>query len=410
MNIWIISKYATSKEVGFESRIFAFAKRFVKLGHDVTVISSDSNHFGRYPNYKFLYNSEKTDGIDVFRIKTLKYYRTASLRRILSWLDFEWKLFFFPVRNLRKPDVIVVSSLSLLTIINGILLKNKYGCKLIFEIRDIWPLMMVEEGGYKSSNIFVHILGMVEKIGYRYADLVVGTMPNLKEHIIEVTGNHQIKCECVPFGFDASFYAEIQVNRAENRTKYNLPADKFIIGYAGSIGISNGLGAFISCIKKMAMDDRFFFAILGDGALRENYIEATEGLDNVVFISKVERAEVPSFLGSCDLLYFAALNSKIWQYGWSPNKLIDYMMSEKPVLASYSGFPSMINEAGSGFFIPAEDVDAIQAALLEIINIPKRVMNEMGTKGKDWLVSNRNWDTISQEYLQAIELIMYDRK
>lgn len=410
MKIWIISKYATSKEVGFESRLFALARRFVKLGNDVTVISSDSNHFGEYPKYQSLYNAELTAGIHVFRIKTLKYTRTVSLRRILSWLDFEWKLFFFPLSKLQKPDVIIVSSLSLLTIINGVLLKRKYGCKLIFEIRDIWPLNLVQEAGFKCSNIFVRILGVVEKMGYRNADLVVGTMPNLKEHIIEVTGDHQIKCVCVPFGYDASFYADNQVNASYFRARYKIPTDKFIVGYAGSIGISNGLGAFISSIKKMEGDDRFFFAILGDGALRETYIEATKGLNNIIFISKVDRSEVPSFLGLCDLLYFAALNSKIWRFGWSPNKLIDYMMSSKPVLASYSGFPSMINEAGSGFFIPSEDVDAIQNALLRIINISRDVLHDMGEKGRDWLVSNRNWDTIAKDYLNLIDQLIQEGK
>ena len=137
MNIWIISKYASSKEVGFESRIFALARRFVKIGNEVRVISSDSNHFGVYPIYKKVYNFEKSDGVEVLRIKTFKYKKTASIQRILSWLDFEWKLFFAPLNKLQKPAVIIVSSLSLITILNGIRLKRKYNAKLIFEIRDI---------------------------------------------------------------------------------------------------------------------------------------------------------------------------------------------------------------------------------------------------------------------------------
>ncbi len=33
--------------------------------------------------------------------------------------------------------MVIVSSLSLLTILNGIRLKARYGCRLVFEIRDI---------------------------------------------------------------------------------------------------------------------------------------------------------------------------------------------------------------------------------------------------------------------------------
>jgi hypothetical protein len=69
--------------------------------------------------------------------------------------------------------------------------------------------------------------------------------------------------------------------------------------------------------------------------------------------------KVKNILAKCNILYFAALNSKAWQYGWSPNKLIDYMISGKSILASYSGYPSMINEANSGIFVPAEDKQSL---------------------------------------------------
>jgi glycosyltransferase involved in cell wall biosynthesis len=405
MNIWIISKYASSKEVGFESRIFALARRFVKIGNEVKVISSDSNHFGVYPSYKKVYNFEKSDGVEVLRIKTLKYKKTASIQRILSWLDFEWKLFFAPLNKLQKPSVIIVSSLSLITILNGIRLKRKYNAKLIFEIRDIWPLTMVEEGGYKNSNPFVKILGKIEKYGYKKSDLIVGTMPNLREHVENVTGISNSNCVCVPFGFDSNFYNFLKVNHEDFGRKYKIPTNKFIIGYAGSIGISNGLDSFIECAKVMRNDNRIIFALLGDGDSKANYIKETNGLQNIIFIPKVKREEVASFLALCNILYFSSLKSKIWEYGWSPNKLIDYMMAEKPVLASYSGYQSMINEAGSGFFIQAEDTDAIKRKIEEILLMNSSDLVLMGRNGKNWILNNRDWDVVAKNYNDLIKKI-----
>jgi len=51
-----------------------------------------------------------------------------------------------PKGQLPKPDVIVASSLSPLTVVNGFLLRKRYRCRLVFEIRDIWPLTITEEG------------------------------------------------------------------------------------------------------------------------------------------------------------------------------------------------------------------------------------------------------------------------
>jgi glycosyltransferase involved in cell wall biosynthesis len=408
MNIWIISKYASSKEVGFESRIFALARRFVKIGNEVRVVSSDSNHFGVYPLYKKVYNFEKSDGVEVLRIKTFKYKKTASIQRILSWLDFEWKLFFAPLNKLQKPAVIIVSSLSLITILNGIRLKRKYNAKLIFEIRDIWPLTMVEEGGYKNSNPIVKILGKIEKYGYKKSDIIVGTMPNLKEHVENVTGMSNCNCICVPFGFDSNFYNFLKVNHEDFGRKYKIPTNKFIIGYAGSIGISNGLDSFIECAKIMSNDNRIIFALLGDGDSKAKYIKETKGLQNIIFIPKVKREDVASFLALCNVLYFSSLKSKIWEYGWSPNKLIDYMMAEKPVLASYSGYQSMINEAGSGFFIPAEDTDAIKRKLKEILLMNSSDLVSMGKNGKNWILNNRDWDVVANNYNDLIIKSFYD--
>ena len=109
------------------------------------------------------------------------------------------------------------------------------------------------------------------------------------------------------------------------------------------------------------------------------------------------------------MLYFSSLKSKIWDYGWSPNKLIDYMMAGKPVLASYSGHQSMINEAGSGFFVPAEDTDALKIKLEQLVNLNFDELNNMGIAGKHWIINNRDWDIVAKNYSDLITKIENDR-
>ncbi len=405
MNIWIITKYASSIDEGFESRPFALGRQFVNKGHRCSIVTSDSNHFGVYPKYENRYNFLKKSNLNVLRIRTFKYKKTASIQRIISWFDFEIKLFFAPLKTLSRPDIIIVSSLSLITILNGIILRKKYGSKLIFEIRDIWPLTMVVEGKFKKYNPFVLFLAWIEKKGYLSSDLVVGTMPNLSAHISKICRKNEIKCECVPFGFDLNFFLTNTPNPIKFGIKYKIPRGKFIVGYAGSIGLSNGLDTLIDCIIQMQTDSRFLFLFLGDGACKKDYLERTKHLTNVTFLPKVEREEVSSFLSLCDLLYFSSLKSEVWEYGWSPNKLIDYMMAGKPVLASYSGFQSMINEAESGFFIEAENPKEINEALNRIIDIPKRDLEEMGSKGRSWLIKNRKWEVVAEQYLALMNQI-----
>lgn len=399
--IWIISKYASSAEYGFESRLFALARQFSSSGRRTVVISSDSNHFATFPKLKSRFTFESIDGCEVWWVRTLKYTKTVSVRRVLSWLDFELKLLIMPKRQLPAPDVIVVSSLSLLTILSGIWLARRNRCKLVFEVRDIWPLTLVAEGGYSETNPLVKFLAWVEKTGYRRADLIVGTMPNLSAHIASVVG-HRMRCECVPFGFDPSSF-EMQEPLPSSFLEEHIPDDKFVIGYAGSIGITNALDTIIACARELAEDDRFFFVFLGGGDRRQHFVEETSQLDNIVFLPKVKRTQVQSVLQKCDLLYFAVHDSPVWKYGMSLNKLIDYLMAAKPVLASYSGYQSILDEAGCGEFVAAGDVSALKAAICRHADIPPDILAQRGLSGRRWLLENRRWDILARRYLEICD-------
>jgi glycosyltransferase involved in cell wall biosynthesis len=75
------------------------------------------------------------------------------------------------------------------------------------------------------------------------------------------------------------------------------------------------------------------------------------------------------------------------------------------VLASYSGHQSMINEAGSGFFVPAEDEGALMNKLQQILEMNLDELNNMGVAGKEWVLKNRDWDLIANQYIDLINLI-----
>jgi glycosyltransferase involved in cell wall biosynthesis len=401
--IWLVSKYISPQEYGFETRLFAMAREFVKMGRQPVVITSDSNHLARFPKFDETYTHQNIDGVDTWWIRTSKYVKTVSVRRILSWLDFELKLFLMPFSRLPRPDVVVVSSLSLLTILNGLWIRSRYRCRLIFEIRDIWPLTLVEEGGYSETNPLVRLLAWVERIGYRKADLVIGTMPNLTLHVQRVAGEG-IACACVPFGFDPEFFANSDPISPEIENR--IPTNKFVIGYAGSMGTTNALETIVACMKEMQGDDRFFFLMAGKGDMWDKFVAETNDLRNVAFIGRVERSQVQTVLANCDLLYFAVQDSPVWQYGMSLNKLTDYMMAAKPVLASYSGYPSMLNEAGCGRFVPAGDKDALKRAIYDFAALPRERLTAMGTAGRNWLIANRRWDVLARQYLDLCDALV----
>lgn len=401
-NIWYISKYvAPPYAAKVSSRGFLILRSMAEMGRNCILITSDSNHLISAPSFDGKMKDELVAGVTVRWLKTTKYSGARSFGRMLSWLDFEWQLFKMPKKKLPDPDVIIVSSLSLLTILNGLLLKRKYKCKLVFEVRDIWPLVLVSSGGLSTNNPFIVILSWLEKLGYNSADRVVGTMPNLEQHVYNVTGKKK-KVDCIPQVIDEGVLADSCPLDQLYVDKY-IPKDKFIICHAGSIGADNALETFFDCARAMQDDENIHFLVVGDGYLKQKFLDENKDLINLTFAPRVEKNQVQSVLDLVDVVYFAVNKSPLWIYGQSLNKVVDYMLSGKPILASYSGYPSMINESGCGFFVPTEDVSALKNEIQRFSKLPSNELRQMGDRGREWILSNRLPVNMAIKYLNIID-------
>lgn len=401
INIWYVSKYVAPPGSGTTGgRGYLLMRELAALGHQVAIITSDSNHLAEPPRMDVAYLIQDVDGMQLCWVRTFKYAVAKSVRRMLSWLHFEWRLLWLPKQQLPKPDVVIVSSLSLLTVLNGLWWRVRYKCRLVFEVRDIWPLTIIEEGGFKPSNPFVWGLGLIERLGYKYVDAIVGTMPNLGEHVQQVLG-YPKSVQCIPMGVDAAMFALPEPLPSGYEEAY-FPKGKFIVAHIGSMGITNALGTFLECAQAMQDQSHIHFLVVGEGDLRKTYQKQYAHLNNLSFGPRVPKSMVQSVLTKCDLLYFSVHVSKVWQYGQSLNKVIDYMVAGKPVVASYTGYPSMINEAGCGTYVPAGDVPALQHEVQRYASLSEEDRLQIGAKGKAWLLENRSYPKLAKQYLDIM--------
>ena len=400
-NIWYISKYFAPKTDNSPGgRGWLLLKELKEQGINSTVITSDSNNLIDPVSFQGLKKLELVDGINLVWLKTLKYGVAKSYRRIFSWFHFELNLFFLDKKKLPIPDAIVVSSLSLLSVLSGLWLKRKYRCRLIFEVRDIWPLTIIEEGGVSASNPMVKFLAWVERLGYKYSDAIIGSMPNLEAHVRSVSCCNT-PVHCVPMGFSWEQLERYQ-NLSQGYVEKYLSYNQLKVVHAGTVGITNALEPFFEAAQLLEKDSSIQFILVGDGPLKEVYLNRYGHLRNLVFAPKVNKNQVPSVLSHCDIVYFSTFNSKVWEYGQSLNKLIDYMLSGKPVLASYSGYPSMINEAKCGFYIPSEDANALASKLKELSKIDAHKLNEIGERGRQWIISERCYKKLSIKFSDIV--------
>jgi glycosyltransferase involved in cell wall biosynthesis len=392
--IWYVSKYVSppqGESVG--SRGYELMRELAAAGHRAVIVTSDANHLTEVPRIEGNVLRQDRDGLEMHWLRTFKASTAKSWQRIVSWLHFEWRLLRLDDRSLPRPDAIIVSSLSLLTVLNGLRLRRRHRARLAFEVRDIWPLTLVEEGGFGERNPFVRTLGAIERLGYRRADVVVGTMPALGAHVREVLGRER-PVACIPMGFSG---------RIEEREDQHIPAGpspqgELVVGYAGTVGITNALEVLFEAARLVRDEPGIRFRLIGDGALLQQFKDQYADLDSFEFVDKVPKSEVRAELQQCDLLYLSTYPSRVWEFGQSLNKVIDYMLSGRPVLASFGGHPSMIDEAGCGVFVRPGDPSAVAQELRRFAAMPTEDRHAMGVRGREWLLEHRSFARLAADY------------
>lgn len=403
--IWCISKYALPPKYGAQHRLFKLSEKFNKKGYSSIVISSSTNHLADLPQQKQLFKKENIGSTPAIFIKGIRFESSISRRRVLSWFIFEWRFFWFILSAYKKytskPDVILVSSLSLLTILNGIIAKWLFGAKLIFEVRDIWPMSAVLVAGYSEKHPFVRMLRWVEKLGYQKADVITSPLENLKEHI-ENSISQPFSFVYIPHGYDPDPNAAEPLDEAFIQ-KY-IPRSKFKIAYIGNIVSAYDLETMLACAKSLDKKNTdIHFLVLGNGNHKEQLMSDAANLSNITFIPRIPKAQVPSFLAECDLMTNYLLPKPLFKYGVSPQKLIDYMLAGKPIVMSYTGYPSSVSKVGNGVEIEAGNVERLVKAFETYSRMSKAELQAIGEKGRQYLTKHLYWAAVADKYIEVIK-------
>ena len=402
MVIWYISKYASSVKYSASTRHFYLGEEWAKTGNDVTIFSSNSSHLSNsFPELNKSYLIENINGVKVVWFKIIKSKFSSSISRILGWFLFDLKLLLLSKKKLTKPDVIIVSSLSLTTVLPGWILSKWYRSKFVFEVRDIWPMSAIILSGKSKYHPFFLYLSWLEKLGYRNANLIVGTMPNLSEHV-NVNCKIYTKTITIPQGVNLfSIEQESQILEQEFIDKY-IPKDKFIVCYAGTMNLNNPLDDFIRAARILKDRTDIFFVLIGSGSNRVTLQEKSKDLNNIVFPPSIAKSKMISLLNLVDVCYDAC-HSELATYGLSRNKWIDYMYSAKPIICSYDGYQSMINEAHSGTFVKFGREKELADMILEYASYPNEKITMMGCLAKEFILQNRTFNKLAAQYLTEIK-------
>jgi len=396
--IWVINQTAGKPDSGWGERHYYLAKYWIKKGYEVNIISGSYNHlFKNQPNIsKKTFTVEKLeDGITFCWVKTPKY-DGGGYRKFWSNLVFMVKLFFLSTKKLSKPSHIIVSSMPIFPIVNGHFFKKRFNAKkLIIEIRDLWPLTPMHLKGYSKNHPLIRIVALFEKFAYKKSDTIVSLLPNANMYIDKISGDPS-KFQWIPNGIDETLLRNEDLPIS---IIHKLPKNKFIIGYTGTIGMANAMEYFIDASILLKDDNHIHFVLIGDGYLKNQYIEQTKNNSNITFIDKIEKNQIQNMLVLFDVCYVGRYDNKLYEYGVSYNKYYDYMLSGKPILESSNLIKSPTELASCGIIVKPENGEAIVKGIYELQSMTEEQLKSIGTKGFVFVKKYHNFEYLSNLYI-----------
>lgn len=352
------------------SRTFEHCRAWVQAGHRVTVITGAPNFpkgkvFAGYRNR--LWQRETMDGIDVVRVWTYITANAGFVRRTLDYLSFMVTGFLAGLVQ-RRPDVIVGTSPQFFTNCAAWMLSVLRWRPFVFELRDLWPESIKTVGAMEDSAA-LRLMERLELFLYRRAAAVVAVTESFRRNLI-ARGIDGAKIHVITNGVDLTRFQPM-ARDAELAGRLGL-TDRFVAGYIGTHGMAHALETVLEAAASMRqhpLGANVRFVLLGDGAQKQALKARAQrmGLDNVLFLDTVPKAEVPRYWSLLDASIIHLRKADNFTQV-IPSKLFECMGMGIPVLHGVAGESAEIVEReGVGLTFEPENAQALCAGLLRLV-------------------------------------------
>jgi len=409
MHILYIHQHFATPAGSTGTRSYEFARRWVKAGHKVTLITGHCDVSGLEPERRLIYK-QNIEGINVVVVGTKYSNKQSYLRRITSFLSFCLLSIYAGLRT-KSMDVIYASSTPLTVGIPAMAIKWTKRVPFVFEVRDQWPEIPIELS-IITNRFLIKILLWLEKTIYRNCSSVIALSPGQADGIRKVltpdSRNRGLTEEkpitVIPNSCDIDvFRPDIDGSVIRQRRGWG---DKLVLLHTGAMGKVNGLDFVIDAAERLKKHSHIMFVLIGDGNQKpflESRIKKL-GLKNVEILSSTPKQELPEFYAAADMGLVIIGNFPIIEHN-SANKFFDSLSAGKPVLLNYSGWQrKILEENAAGFGCDLCNLDQFVEKVLHL-NSHRKQIEQMGQNARQVATKEFNRDNLAKKALDVISSI-----
>ncbi len=238
-----------------------------------------------------------------------------------------------------------------------------------------------------------------KKIWRKARALVVKT-DFIKRNLISL-GIDADKIVVVPNGVDLKKF-DLDISKEEARRKLNLPLNKKIILYSGSLFLHDwkGVSTLLDSVKYFTPNT----SLLLIGGTKEEIadLRAGYGCHNLILEEKKSHDEIPLYLKAADIFVLPnKANHPESRFYTSPIKLFEYMAAKRPIVAS--NLPSIrgILDDNSAVFAEAGNPESLASSIRKLLDDPMLAKKISERAFSD--VQNYTWEKMAERILKFIE-------
>ena len=164
-------------------------------------------------------------------------------------------------------------------------------------------------------------------------DKIIIITHKLKELFL-VAGLPDSRMMVAPDGVDLEKF-DIKIDKIQARKKLNLPLDKKIALYCGSLYLYDWKGVDIFLVAAKILPEDYLAVLVGGEPKEVIKIKKEYSGNNLLLVGRQRREEIPYYLKAADVLILPnKKGEKISEKYTSPLKLFEYMASRRPIVAS----------------------------------------------------------------------------
>jgi glycosyltransferase involved in cell wall biosynthesis len=202
--------------------------------------------------------------------------------------------------------------------------------------------------------------------------------------------------------FAASGDEEREKLRAEMKWQ-----DKFIVLFAGNLGIVQGLDSVIEAAKQIP-NGNAKIVFVGDGTDKSRLEKIAEDLqvgERLQFVERQPMEQMPAFMAAADALLISLKKSDLTKFV-IPSKTVAYLASGKPILMSAGGASEeLIKEAGAGITVEPENAGALARAIEQMRQMPADELNQFGANGQKFLLKKLSRIKVIKDYEDLLKAV-----